>query len=308
MTRIAILGPGGVGGFIAGALARVGEDVTVVAREPTAAVIARDGLAIQSVILGDFRARPAASTPRLDDAVDVLIVATKATRLDAALGRVHATAGLVIPLLNGLDHIRRLRALFPPEQVAAGTIRIEAHRAEPGRIVQTSPFLRVDLASEHAGALAPLEQLAELFARAGIPARVGSSEAQILWSKLVRLNALALTTSVSGERIGFIRSDPIWRQTLIDCIEEGAAVAVADGATLDPATPLGELEAAHAELGSSMQRDIGAGHEPELEAITGSVLRTGARHGIACPTIERLAIEVARRAAIDPPRVGPPGV
>jgi 2-dehydropantoate 2-reductase len=307
MISIAILGPGGVGGFLAGALVRAGEDVTVVAREPTAQLIVRDGLQVQSVILGDFHARPAAAAT-LDDPVDVLIIATKATSLDTALERVQATPGLIVPLLNGLDHIERLRGHFPPERVAAGTIRIEAYRREPGQIVHTSPFLRVDLASQHAEASASLEQLAQALNRGDVPARVGPSEAQILWSKLVRLNALALTTSASGERIGFIRSDPVWREALLSCIREGAAVAVADGATLDPATPLGELEAAHAELGSSMQRDIAAGLEPELDAIAGSVLRAGARYGVACATIERLAAEVARAIGIEAPRVNQPRV
>ncbi len=296
MTSIAVLGPGGVGGFLAGALARSGEDVIVVAREPTAELIARAGISVKSVLLGDFHAQPAAAAS-LEDPVDVLIIATKATGLDAALERVQSTPGLVVPLLNGLDHVDRLRRHFPPERVAAGTIRIEAYREQPGRIVHTSPFLQVDVASERPETVAALERLATMLGGAQVPARVGSSEAQILWSKLVRLNALALTTSASGERIGFIRSDPAWRAALLDCLQEGAAVAVADGATLDPATPLGELEAAHAELGSSMQRDLAAGLTPELDAIAGSVLRAGRRHGIACPTIERLAGVVARKAA-----------
>jgi 2-dehydropantoate 2-reductase len=302
MTSIAVLGPGGVGGFIAGALTRAGEDVTVVARESTAELLTRDGLHIQSVILGEFDGRPAA-VAQLADPVDVLIIATKATGLAAALGRVQATPRLIVPLLNGLDHMQLLRRRFPAERVAAGTIRIEAARPRPGRIVHTSPFLQVELASEHAEAAPALAALAALLTHAEVPARVGASEAQILWSKLVRLNALALTTSASGERLGFIRSDPAWREALLGCLREGAAVARADGAELDPAKPLGELEAAHAELNSSMARDIAAGHEPELDAIAGSVLRAARRHGIACPTVERLSADVARRAGIDPPRV-----
>ena len=291
-----------MGGFIAGALTRAGEEVTVLARESTAQVLARDGLHIQSVILGEFDARPDAVT-QLAEPVDVLIIATKAVSLDAALQRVQATPGLVVPLLNGLDHMQLLRRRFPAERVAAGTIRIEADRPEPGRIVHTSRFLQVDLASEHAEAAPALERLAGRLNRAEVPARIGPSEAQILWSKLVRLNALALTTSASAERLGFIRSDPVWREALLGCLREGAAVARADGAELDPAKPLGELEAAHAELNSSMQRDVAAGREPELDAIAGSVLRAARRHGLACPTIERLSGEVARRAGIEPPRV-----
>jgi 2-dehydropantoate 2-reductase len=101
--------------------------------------------------------------------------------------------------------------------------------------------------------------------------------------------------------VGFIRSDPGWRAALIGCIEEGAAVAGADGASIDPAARLAELDQAHPELGSSMQRDIAAGREPELDAIPGAVLRAARRHGLECPTIARLADQIAERAGLPPP-------
>jgi 2-dehydropantoate 2-reductase len=293
MPTIAILGPGGVGGFLAGALARAGEEVVVVAREPTAESIARDGLAVQSVRLGDFTAHPQ-TVPALAAAVDVLLVATKATALSAALRRIEAAPRLVVPLLNGLDHMAILRERFEPGTVAAGAIRIEADRPAPGRIVQTSPFLRVDLAADAPGLRRQVLELKDALERAGVPAELGPSGAQILWAKLVRLNALALTTSAYDEPVGVIRTQH--RSVLETCIREGAAVANADGARVDPAEPLKELDDAHAELGSSMQRDLAAGREPELDAIAGSVLRAAARHGIECPTIARLAAQVGERA------------
>ena len=39
MTAVAVLGAGGVGGFVAAALARAGAEVTVVARAETAAAL-----------------------------------------------------------------------------------------------------------------------------------------------------------------------------------------------------------------------------------------------------------------------------
>ncbi len=300
MTRIAVLGPGGVGGFIAAALARAAEDVLVIAREPTAMLIAERGIEVRSVRLGDFTAHPRASTA-LTDPADTLIIATKATGLEAALQRIEAEVSLVVPLLNGLDHLTLLRDRFGPGSVPAGTIRIESDRPAPGRIVQTSPFLRIDLASDDPSLRPRLDALAARVEAAGIPVRIGPSEAQVLWTKLVRLNALACTTSASDRRLGFIRTDPQWRQALEDCINEAAAVANAEGARLDAAIPLAELEEAHAELGSSMQRDIAAGRAPELDAIPGAVLRAARRHGLECPTIARLTEVIAKRAGIDPP-------
>jgi 2-dehydropantoate 2-reductase len=302
VNRIAVLGPGGVGGFLAAALARAGNEVTVVAREPTAQLISREGIAVSSVRLGDFVARPKAAAA-LEQPTEVLLVAPKATGLEQALTRIRAECELVVPLLNGLEHMVQLRERFGPGRVAAGAIRIESDRPAPGRIVQTSPFLRIDLASDDPAPRPALDALAQTLSRAGVPVEIGSGEAQVLWSKLVRLNSLACTTSASDRPIGFIRTDPEWRATLRRCLAESAAVANAEGAEIDPAARLAELDAAHPELGSSMQRDIATGREPELDAIAGAVLRAAKRHGLECPTITRLVSQIAERAGIPLPRV-----
>ncbi|MGH2902136.1 MAG: ketopantoate reductase family protein [Solirubrobacteraceae bacterium] len=301
--KIAVLGPGGVGGLIAGLLERAGTPVLVVAREQTAEAIAARGLRIDSVNFGEFVVRPRVVS-RLDQPVDVLIVATKASGLASALERVGGQPKLVLPLLNGLDHLAVLRERFGEDPVLAGTIRVEADRPEPGVVVHTSPFLLVEIASHDPGARASMESLAELLEDAGVSARVGTSEAQVMWSKLVRLNALACTTSAYDKLLGEIRSTPELRGALVGAIEEGCAVGRAEGATdVDPNKALGELEQAHATLGSSMQRDIAAGRPPELDAIPGSVLRAAARHGVACPTIERLVGLIAARAGVPLPVV-----
>jgi 2-dehydropantoate 2-reductase len=297
---IAVLGPGGVGGLVAGALDRDGTPVIVVAREPTAELIDARGLRVSSVRLGDFLAHPRA-VARLDEPVDALVVATKATGLREALGRIAAPSMLVLPLLNGLDHLAVLRERFGEETVVAGTIRVEADRPEAGVVVHTSRFLRIDMASEYAPAQARMQALAATLTAAGIPARVGQSEAQVMWGKLVRLNALACTTSAFDKLLGEILATPELRAELVGAIEEGCAVAAAEGASIDAAGPLGELSAAHATLGSSMQRDIAAGRPPELDAIPGAVLRAAARHGLECPTIERLVGMIAGRAGIPAP-------
>ena len=74
-------------------------------------------------------------------------------------------------------------------------------------------------------------------------------------------------------------------------------MANADGARLIASDTLAELDAAHADLGSSMQRDIAAGRPTELDAIAGAVVRAGQRHGLRCPTVQWLAERVAVREA-----------
>ncbi len=298
--RLAVLGPGGVGGLLAAALQRSGADVTAIAREPTAEAIAARGISVQSVTLGEFIA-PVPVVTQLTEPVDALLVATKAGGLSQALARVRVAPPLVLPLLNGLDHVQLLRERFDPQSVVAGTIRVEADNPQPGVVVHASRFLLVEMASRFERARDPMALLAQTLAEAGVSARGDwpispGSEATVMWSKLVRLNALACTTSAYDKLLGEIRSTPALRADLVGAIDEASAVAVAEGADdVSAERAIEELERAHDSLGSSMQRDIAAGRAPELDAIPGSVLRAGERHGLKCPTIEQLVGMIRQR-------------
>jgi 2-dehydropantoate 2-reductase len=295
--KIAVLGPGGVGGLLGAVLQRAGEGVVIVARESTAEVISERGLQLSSVIFGDFTTRPRA-VATLEEPVDALIVATKAAGLRGALERVSVTPPVVLPLLNGLDHLAVLRERFAARSVLAGSIRVEADRPQPGVIVHTSPFLLVDMAATEPSIVPAMRGLADALSAAEVPVRVLDSEPEVMWSKLVRLNALACTTSAYDKLLGEIRSTPALRAELVGAIEEACAVGRAEGAhDVDAARAVGELELAHETLGSSMQRDIAAGRPPEIDAIPGSVLRAAARHGLECPTIERLVEMIRERVA-----------
>src|SRR5262249_37404344 len=144
----------------------------------------------------------------LEEPVDALIVATKAIGLEEALERIAVEPDLVLPQLNGLDHLAVLRRRFSAETVLARSIRVEADRPEPGVIVHTSPFLLVNMASAVPAMAAPMRRLADALEHAGVPSKVLDSEADVMWSKLVRLNALACTTSAYDKLLGEIRSTP----------------------------------------------------------------------------------------------------
>jgi 2-dehydropantoate 2-reductase len=297
--RFGVLGAGGVGGWLAAALHRAGEGVFVVARGDTLERISSEGISVRSVVHGDYAAKPLAGE-RLTTPVDFLFVATKATGLEAALDRIDDRAveqAVVIPLLNGLDHMEILRR-WSPGRVAAAVIRIEADSPEPGLVVQTSPSVLVEMASDGDVDTQRLQQLARALEAAGVPAAVGDSEASVLWRKLVRLGSLAATTAAIDRSIGFIRTDPIWRPRLIACIEEACAVAAAEGVDIPPARVLEELEATHEGLGSSLQRDVNRGNPSELEHIPGAIVRAGRRHGIPTPSFEARMGEIRERMSL----------
>jgi 2-dehydropantoate 2-reductase len=282
--RHAVLGAGGVGAFVGAALARTGREVLLLMREES---LARYGgvVHVESALLGDFEAEvPATAT--LERPVDVLWVTTKATQLHDALERIPdgaAANAVVVPLLNGLDHVEVLRRRFGSTAVVAASIAIESERVEPGRVRQLSPFaIAVVSPGPHA------EQLRSELADAGLAASIGGSEAAVLWGKLALLAPLALPTTLRGSELGAVMDDPAWRERLEGCVREVVAVAGADGVQLDAEALIARIETVPPDFRSSMQKDREAGRPTEIEAIGGSVLRAAARHGLDAPTTQAL--------------------
>src|SRR5215216_2650270 len=108
--RHAVLGAGGVGGLVGGALAKAGHSVTLLVR-PGRKEYYPERLSVESETLGAFEA-PVRVATRLDADFDVVWITVKATALEAALRAVAPEElgdGIVVPLLNSVDHVRVLR-------------------------------------------------------------------------------------------------------------------------------------------------------------------------------------------------------
>jgi 2-dehydropantoate 2-reductase len=278
----AVLGAGGVGALLGAAIARAGRDVLLVMREESLARY--DGVVyVESALLGDFDAGvPAAA--RLEQLVDVLWVTPKATQLADALERAPAADGMVVvPLLNGLDHVDLLRRHFGLDAVLPASIAVESERVRPGVVRQLSSFAIVQLSPgpRAEGIRAELDD-------AGFAVSIGQSEADVLWRKLAMLAPIALTTTLRGSPLGGVVADPDWRARLEGCIREVAATAQAEGVALDADAMVTRIEGFPPNLRSSMQKDREAGRPTEVDAIGGSVLRAAARHGLDVPTTREL--------------------
>jgi len=291
--HIAVLGPGGVGGLLGGLLSRAGHDVEFVATPATAAALNGHGLSVHSRVFGDFTV-PARAVESLAKPVDACLVTVKATGLDAARERVSPAAvsgAVVVPFLNGLDHLAVLRNRYPRADVVAATISVEATRVSPGVIEHTSPFANVEIAGA--------DEFAAVLRASGPPVSVVDGERQVLWRKLARLAPLALLTSYAEAPIGVVRDR--YADLLRDVVQEVATVARADGADVSDDDALQFLLAAPAAMKSSMQRDIESGRSFELDAIGGAVLRAAERHEVEAPSTRRL-VEAIVKASI---RSGP---
>jgi 2-dehydropantoate 2-reductase len=234
---------------------------------------------------------------RLEREVDFCLVTVKATQLDQALERVPAAAlgnALVVPFLNGIDHVEHLRRAYPSSEVAAATIRIEVAKSGPGLIHQLSPFAAIDIAPP-ASRRREVEELAAQLTSAGLDVRVRDDETAMLWDKLALLAPLALVTTHARANVGEVRTGR--RDDALAVISEVAAVARAEGATGDAEATVRLLDAAPPAMESSMQRDQAAGRPLELDAIGGTVIRRAARAGVPVPVTARLVEELRERSS-----------
>jgi 2-dehydropantoate 2-reductase len=293
--RVAVLGPGGVGGLLAALLAGRGDQVTCLAPPATAAHLAEHGLELRSPALGDVRVAVAAGT-RLEQAVDAVLVTVKAAQLEAAVEAVPLEVlggGLVVPFLNGIDHVAWLRRRYPPDQVAAGTIRVEATRVGPGVIEHASPFAVIELAAADPSRREQLEALGARLAATGLDVTVRDDEAGVLWSKLAVLAPIALVTTWTAAPYGEARAAH-WDK-VVAVAREIVRAARADGVDLDEAATVALLERVPDTMRSSMQKDAAAGRPIELDAIGGAVLRAAERAGTDAPVTARLVADLRAR-------------
>jgi len=289
-----VLGPGGIGGLLAALLARGGNSVEVLASESTARAIAEGGLRVESQRFGDFQVSVSTAI-RLERPVDACLIAVKNTQLTEALERVPSEAlgeGLVVPFLNGIEHVDLLRSIYPPSSVAAATIRVETARVEPGLIRQTSPFASVEIAASGANR-DRVEWVAAQLKAVGLDVRVRDDETSMLWDKLSFLAPLALLTTHECANAGVIRTRR--REDTLAVISEVAAVAAAEGVASDPAAVVRFLDSVPGTMESSMQRDQAAGRPLELDAIGGAVVRRAARAGVDVPVTARIVAELRTR-------------
>jgi len=306
--RIAIVGAGGVGGLLAGLLARAGRDeVVLVARGAARAAIAAEGIAVTSP-LGTFTARPAlvVEDPAAAGPCDATLVAVKAWQvagLAPSLAPLLAGGGFVVPLQNGVEAAGRLAASLPPAQVAGGFSLMFAWAEAPGRIQHAGQPPRVVMGDRPGTALAArFAPLVAALQAAGAGADVSADVEAGAWEKLLFVEPMGTLGAVTRAPSVAMRSTPETRALLAALVEEGAAVARARGVAIAPdavARTLAKIDGTPPASTVSMHRDLAAGRPSELFDQTGAIVRLGREAGVPVPLHEAFlaALTPGERAA-----------
>lgn len=299
-VKIAIIGLGGVGGYYGGLLSRFSEQhpdellVYFIARGSHLEKIKDQGLTVIAET-GPFVTRPALVTNRPADIgeVDYLIMASKSYDLDEVAEQVRPMVGrstIILPLLNGIDNVSRLRTHYPANEVWYGCAYIIARLTAPG-VVESSGNVHYLHFGHEKRRSSELTYLEDLFIRAGIEATLKEEVIKAIWRKFFYISTTAALTTYLNT--GF--RDLVWNEEYkplyIQLMQELFAVSQAEHIGLpesivdDMMRYGGSLPAGTT---SSMNSDYLAGRRIELETLVGVVVSLARKHQVEVPLYAKI--------------------
>ncbi len=287
--RICIVGCGAVGSLFAANLATL-DDLEVWAydlAQDHVDAINRDGLRLSGA--GEVVSRPrAVSDAAALPPCDFGIVATKAMHTSAAIA---ATAeafadGCVATVQNGLGNEEAIAA--HAERVIRGTTFPAGKLVEPGHVqwdvkgdTTLGPF------EPKPAPAAEIERLAAACTRAGMPTAAVADARGPQWHKVIFNAATNPIGALTGLPHGRVCENPELRELVSGLVDEGKAVAGAQGIELD-ADPEDLIDhAARPDVAyghkASMLQDVEARRPTEIDYLNGGIVRFGDEHGVPTP-------------------------
>ncbi|QNK83481.1 ketopantoate reductase family protein [Nakamurella sp. PAMC28650] len=271
--RILVVGAGATGGYFGGRLIEAGRDVTFLVRPGRAAQLAAGGLQIISGH-GDLTLQPKLVTA---DAIDghyhLILLSVKAYGLEQALLDIAPAVGkdtIILPLLNGLRHIDRLRDTFGEAEVLGGVCVVSATLDGAGRVVQLAGMQELTYGPLSGVIPRGASAVHAALQGAGFTAGLTENIVPAMWQKWIMLSSLGalncLMRGTVGEIIG-VPGGPAFAEQLLS---ETAGIAAAAGHPL---------------------RD--AGQPVEVDAIIGDLVRLADRFGAPAPLLRLTMINLS---------------
>jgi 2-dehydropantoate 2-reductase len=289
--RIAVVGAGGVGGGFGAALAKVGADVTFIARGAHLAAMKSEGLKVLSQ-RGDTHLVPTQATddPAAIGPVDIVLFCVKLWDVESAGERIKPLVGpgtAVIPLQNGIDAAERLIPILDSSAVMGGVAQISASITAPGVITQVGTFMRMIFGELDGKRSKRAEDFLALCQKAGFDAVLSEQIITDLWMKFILLAANSSITALARQPIGLLRDDPDILPVFIAAYQEVIDLARARGVAL-PSDAIDKIlefnRHAPPTMKASMALDLERGNRLELPWLGGKVAELGRELGVPTPT------------------------
>lgn len=278
--RVAVVGLGSIGGVVAGCLAATGRyDVLACSRQRVERLALEQPQGAVEVSLAALTDPAQVTQP-----ADWVLLCTKTYQTAAAarwLEHLCAPQTIVAVLQNGIGHVARVAPLVGGAAVVPAIVYYNGERLAPDRVrLRQGSDQDVTVADDEPG-----RAFAALFAGTALRVALSDNFATLVWRKLL-INAVANPiTTLTLQRQAVLRRPDV-RELCLEILAEAVTVARAEGVCLaddEPERALTTLFSFSGELGTSMYFDRLAGRRLEVDALTGSIVAAGERHGIATP-------------------------
>jgi 2-dehydropantoate 2-reductase len=295
--RALIVGAGSVGGYFGGRLAAARREVSFLVR-PERAQQLEHGLTISSH--GQDTVIPVKLLLSGQSAGEfgVILLAVKAYQLESAIDDLapYVTSNtMILPVLNGMQHMDRLRSRFGAERVLGGVARIATSLDARGHIINQAGFHDLAYGEWSGERSSRILALDELMRGAGFEAQLSVQIEREMWEKWALLATLAAITCLMDADIGRVARAPGGTAFVQSLFAEAVATVAAAWRPLAEhfrSQVLALLTDRASTLTASMYRDMKAGHRIEADQIVGDLVRRAAAHGVTTPLLSTVLLRL----------------
>jgi len=288
--NIVIIGAGALGAYFGARFTQAGANVSFLVREKRYTQIRKNGLHISSV-QGDYRFQEpnVILSPDEVETCELVFLSVKGYHLSGALEHVKALVNkgaYVLPVLNGMEHIRILQDRVGKEHVLGGLASIIATLDEAGHVVHSSQFHDLFFGPLQSEQKAFCERL-EVFLK-DVNINSGNKEDILaeMWKKYMFIHAFSGVTTAVNMPIGPIRAVKETFNLAELLLQEIKLLANAHHVSLTEADYLEAREkllALEDNATTSMHQDRRKGNTLELDHIHGGAVRLAAKAGLHMP-------------------------
>ncbi|OHD57022.1 MAG: hypothetical protein A2Y33_08835 [Spirochaetes bacterium GWF1_51_8] len=302
MKKICVFGTGGVGGYFGGKIAsRLNDrEVYFIARGEHLEQIRKNGLILNTASEKGLVCRPALATdnPAEIPQCDLVLLSVKSYDLKDCLPHVKRVAGAVgaiLPLLNGVDIVERIRNVVDTAVVLPGCVYVGTHISKPGEITQDGGDGRIIFGDDPLGLRYDPAPLIELFRAAGIAHEYQPDPYPSIWMKYIFIAAYGMVTAAYRKTLDEVYADNKLRTLALSVMHEIAAIAERKGVGLPEnaaASSLDKAKSFPAGTKTSFQRDYEKGGKNESDLFGGTIIRLGRETGIPTPFTNQVFVRL----------------
>ncbi|MBB6449164.1 2-dehydropantoate 2-reductase [Geomicrobium halophilum] len=287
-----VVGAGAVGGYFGGRLLEAGEDVTFLVRKKRKEQLERTGLVIKSV-KGDVTFNDPPLIEKGDSGkFDVILCSTKAYQLEHVLpdltSFMHEDT-VIIPLLNGIQHLDMLTRSFKKEAVLGGLCFIESTLTQEGYIRHTSSGHRLTF-GEINGEMTPrVQMIAKTFESTNADVRTSTHIMEDMWRKYLFITTLSGVTTLFNTSVGPIRNSTEGLAFTRRLIQEISSVMQHSDTTNSghfEEKAWKQFMKLSDETKASMQKDLEKKLPVEADHLQGYLLQLAEKHQVNTPYLK----------------------